>query len=106
MRAQMANRTPSLPDSSWSNRILTAALAGILFLTLFPFRFVFHLNLSRHASPFLLGGSGKPVEAYDNFLNILLFVPFGFALTEKLREWRKSGAATLALVLASGALLS
>ena len=102
----MANHTPSLPSSGWSNRILTAALAGILFLTLFPFRFVFHPNLSRHASPFLLGGSGKAVEAYDNFLNILLFVPFGFGLTEKLRERGKSWVATLALVLASGALLS
>jgi hypothetical protein len=106
MRAQMANHTPSPPSSGWSNRILTAALAGILFLTLFPFRFAFHANLARHASPFLLGGSGKDASGYDNFLNILLFVPFGFGLSEKLRERGKSGVATLALVLTSGALLS
>jgi hypothetical protein len=106
MRVQMANHTPSLPSSGWSNRILIAALAGILFLTLFPFRFVSHANLARHASPFLLGGAGKDVGAFDNFLNVLLFVPFGFGLTEKLRERGQSRAATLGLALASGALLA
>jgi hypothetical protein len=106
MRVQMANHTTSLPGPGWSNRILIAALAGILFLTLFPFRFVSHANLARHISPFLLAGGGTNEGAIDNFLNVLLFVPFGFGLTEKLRERGQSRVATLGLALASGALLS
>jgi len=90
----------------WSNRILILAIAGILFLTLYPFHFDFHAVLPGGTSPLLLGRSPKPTGLRDSLLNILLFVPFGFGLAEKLHERGKSRAATLALALAVGALFS
>jgi glycopeptide antibiotics resistance protein len=92
--------------SEWSNRILILATAGILFLTLYPFRFDFHVVSPAGTSPFFLGNSLKPAGFLDAFLNVLLFVPFGFGLAEKLRERGKSFAFTLALALAAGALFS
>jgi glycopeptide antibiotics resistance protein len=91
--------------SSWSNRILLLATAGILFLTMYPFRFHFYV-LPHGASPFLLGNSGKRSGLVDAFLNVLLFVPFGFGLTEKLRERGKSSGFVLVTSLACGALFS
>src|SRR5277367_4800468 len=90
----------------WSNRILILATAGILFLTLYPFRFDFHLASPSGTSPLFLGKSVKPAGFLDAFLNVLLFVPFGFGLAERLRKSGKSFAATLALALAAGALFS
>src|ERR1700677_2861145 len=92
------------PASSWSNRILILATAGILFLTMYPFRFNFHL-LPNGASPFFLGKSQKS-GFFDAFLNVLLFIPFGFGLAEKLRERGKSFAFTLAISLLAGGLFS
>ena len=92
--------------SGWSNRILLLATAGILFLTLYPFRFDFHAAVPGGGSPFLLGKSMKSAHFVDVFLNVLLFVPFGFALAAKLRERGNSRAFTLALALATGALFS
>jgi len=93
------------PALSWSNRILLLGLAGILFLTLYPFRFNFHV-LPNSASPLLLGKSLKRVSVVDALLNILLFVPLGFGLAEKLRERGKSARSVLLGALAVGALLS
>ncbi len=92
--------------SGWSNRILILASAGILFLTLYPFRFDFHAAASGAASPLFLGKSLKPAGFLDAILNVLLFVPFGFGLAEKLRERGKSFTFTLALSLATGAFFS
>ena len=75
--------SPNPPDSGWSNRILILAIAGILFLTMYPFRLNIHA-LANGASPFLLGKSEKS-GLVDALLNVLLFVPFGFGLGEKLR---------------------
>jgi glycopeptide antibiotics resistance protein len=97
---------PQSPAPRWSNRILIASLAGILFLTLYPFRLVSHARLSGSASPFLLGGLGKDISPLDDFLNVLLFVPLGFGLAEKLRERGKRRAVILAVCLLSGAVLS
>jgi VanZ like family len=91
---------------AWSNRILLLATAGILFLTLYPFRFDFHAAVAGGGSPFLLGRSEKSAGLLDVFLNVLLFIPFGFGLVAKLRECGKSPAFTLALALAIGALFS
>src|SRR6202050_1653443 len=96
--------SPNSPTSSWSNRILILATAGILFLTMYPFRLNIH-PLANGASPFLLGKSGKS-GFVDAFLNGLIFVPFGFGLAEKLRERGKSFAFTLAISLLAGALFS
>jgi VanZ family protein len=99
-----SNASPAA--SGWSNRILIAAVAGILFLTLYPFRFTFPWHPADHVFPYFLPGKGKAAGLPDAFLNVLLFVPFGFGLAEKLRERGKSWAATLGLTLAAGALLS
>src|SRR6202042_3975520 len=96
--------SPNSPTSSWSNRILILATAGILFLTMYPFRLNIH-PLANGASPFLLGKSGKSGFA-DAFLNMLLFVPFGFGLAEKLRERGISPGLVLATALGCGAVFS
>jgi hypothetical protein len=94
-------RTPG-----WSNRFLIAAIVGILFLTLFPFRFDFQSRLPGNSSPFLLGSGIKTSGFFDAFLNVLLFVPFGFGLAEKLRERKLSRLATLLVVWVAGAVFS
>ena len=107
----MAGTTPTCikaasPTAGWSNRVLLLALLGIFFLTLFPFRFSVVTPLPPGRPPFLLAGRGKVTGPLDDFLNILLFVPFGFGLSEKLREkgwgWKKVFFTTWV----SGALLS
>jgi len=94
-------RTPS-----WSNRFLIAAIAGILFLTLFPFRFDFQSRPLGSPWPFLLGSGMKTSGPLDVFLNVLLFVPFGFGLAEKLRERKVSRLATFFMVWTAGAIFS
>jgi len=90
---------------SWSNRFLTLAVAGILFLTMYPFQ-VSHAKAHGHASVFLLGHGGKIGGAVDVFLNVLLFIPFGFGLGSKIiRRW-KSRALALIAAIAAGALFS
>lgn len=81
-----AAKNPGFESSSWSNRILLLALAGILFLTLFPFRFTLQGKLPPGSTPFLLGAGEKPDGLLDIFLNVLLFIPFGFGVAEKLIE--------------------
>ena len=105
MRNSSIRYTPDLPASSWSNRILLLATAGILFLTMYPFRFSFH-SLLAGASPFLLGKSLKRASSLGTFLNVLLFIPFGFGLAEKLKDRGKSVRFILTTALATGALFS
>ncbi len=90
----------------WSNRILVLALVGILFLTLYPFRFSFHANLPGNGSSLFLVSGTKGSGLFAAFLNILLFVPFGFGLSLKLRERGNSGLKVLLLIMAAGASLS
>jgi glycopeptide antibiotics resistance protein len=99
---------PEVPpfSSSWSNRFLIAAIVGILFLTLFPFRFDIHTKLPGNASPFFLGNGTKSTGFVDAFLNVLLFIPLGFGLAEKLRERKVSLKASFCMVFAMGAILS
>ena len=92
--------------TKWSTRILILSLIGILFLTLFPFRFRLPAHLPANRIPFLLGAWEKDAAAFDAFLNVLLFVPFGFAIAAKRRERGESWPATLVWAFASGALLS
>lgn len=106
MPTHAQNSTSQASTDDWSNRILLAAVAGILFLTLFPFRFSLTTELPPNASPFLLGRSPKVDSPLHIFLNILLFVPFGFGLSEKLREKGRSWRLTFALTLLAGALFS
>jgi glycopeptide antibiotics resistance protein len=92
--------------SGWSNRVLILVTAGILFITLYPFRFDFGRHFARALFPFSLNGWGTKAGSRDAGLNILLFVPYGFALAAKLQERGKSRLATLGLTFAAGALLS
>jgi glycopeptide antibiotics resistance protein len=91
--------------TSWSNRVLLLSLAGIFFLTGYPFRFA-HRESARFLFPFALNGWGKGYSAFDVFLNVLLFVPFGFGLAEKLRERGKSKTAALLITYLCGAFVS
>jgi hypothetical protein len=92
--------------SSWSNRMLSLAVAGILFLTLYPFRLSLHANLPVYGSPFLLVSGVKGSGPLNAFLNLSLFVPFGFGLAQKLRENGKARVTTLLLTVVAGASLS
>lgn len=76
---------PDLPrrqaSAEWSNRILILSLLGIAYLTLFPFKFDFTAAYVLHRFPFLLQSSLKRIMYLDFFLNVLLFVPFGFGVS-------------------------
>jgi VanZ like family len=107
----MTTHTPAIAGSAssnsrWSTRILLLGLMGILFLTLYPFRFVSSQRLPANTLPFLLDGWGKDSGPFNVFLNVLLFVPFGFGVAGKFRERGKPGLAALGSALAAGALLS
>ncbi len=110
LQSTMNDRTgdPKFPSltACWSTRLLILALIGILFLTLFPFRLSLHAHLPANRSPFLLGGRGKDATSFDAFLNVLLFVPFGFAVAERVRERGKSLVVALVWALALGICLS
>jgi hypothetical protein len=95
-----------LAPAQWSTRFLILSLAGIFFLTLLPFRFNFHAVLPGNRSPFLLAGWGKYASQFDELLNILLFIPFGFAFTDRFLRRRGSKTAVLMGAFAAGALLS
>ena len=97
---------PHQACAQWSNRILIASLAGIICLTLFPFRIDFAAPHAFHRSPFLLGTGVKYTGHFDFLLNVLLFVPFGFGLSAHLRKRGGSRRASLLLALAAGAVTS
>lgn len=89
--------------AEWSNRIFFFSLLGIAYLTLFPFRFDFAATLIFHRYPFLLGTAAKRSSPKDFFLNVLLFIPFGFSLGVKLRKRAINRWVSLLLALAVGA---
>jgi glycopeptide antibiotics resistance protein len=97
---------PPQACSQWSNRILILSLIGIVYFTFFPFRFDFAAPHSRNASPFLLGPALKHGVHVEFFLNVLLFVPFGFGLSAQLRKRGVSRGRAMVLALAAGAVTS
>jgi VanZ family protein len=103
-------KTRDLPhqqaSAAWSNRILILSLLGIAWLTLFPFQFHFAAPHAFVGSPFLLGASLKEPRFSDFFLNILLFVPFGFGVCAQLRKRGGGRWSSLLLALAMGACVS
>jgi glycopeptide antibiotics resistance protein len=105
MENQQVSPAPGVFSNSSANRILILAVAGIFFLTLYPFRIDFHTP-DGIKYPFLLGKSLKTAGFYDAFLNVLLFTPFGFGLTEKLRERGRSRHFAFFVVLIAGACFS
>jgi VanZ family protein len=92
--------------AEWSNRILILSLVGIAYLTLFPFRFRASAVFDLHELPFLLGNSDKHSGHLDFFLNVLLFVPFGFGFCAKLRQQGATRWTSLLLALTVGAAAS
>lgn len=106
MQNRVQVQAPTQPEAQWSTRLVLLSLAGIFFLTLIPFRFNFHATLPGHRSPFLLGGWGKDYTGFNAFLNLLLFVPFGFAVSRKCFENCKSRISTLIWAFILGASLS
>lgn len=90
----------------WSNRCLTASLFGILFFTLFPYWFDFTLKHSPGRSAFLLSRPLAFGGFLHTFLNTLLFVPFGFALSRFFREHKRALLKSLTLAVFAGAALS
>jgi glycopeptide antibiotics resistance protein/NADH:ubiquinone oxidoreductase subunit K len=90
----------------WANRLLIASLVGICYLTLFPFHFDFALRHFPHASPLLLGESLKQGSYLDFFLNILLFIPFGFAISSQLQKRSVGRVRALIFALVAGAITS
>src|SRR5580692_11169787 len=92
--------------AEWSNRILILSLVGIAYLTLFPFRFRASAVFDIHQLPFLLGDSDKHSGHLDFFLNVLLFVPFGFGFCAKLRQRGAARWTSLLLALTAGAAAS
>ncbi|MGH9736864.1 MAG: VanZ family protein [Candidatus Acidiferrales bacterium] len=95
----------SFRDYSWSNRFLTLAIGGILFLTMYPFQ-LSHAKPCRYGVPFFLGSSGKAGGPLDIFLNVLLFMPYGFGIGTKLLRRGTSRTATLICTTLAGALFS
>ena len=95
-----------LRASGWSNRTLIASVAAIGLLTFYPFRFGLNGHVYSRVLPFFLDGWAKNAGKLDVFLNVLLFVPYGFGLALRSRKKGKSRAATLGLCLVGGVLLS
>jgi glycopeptide antibiotics resistance protein len=91
----------------WSNRILILSVLGIVYLTLFPFEIRLAFPHSYHGSPFLLGDSVKILDRKDFFLNVLLFIPFGFGLAAEFckRGWQRWATSAL-VALAAGVCVS
>jgi VanZ like family len=101
---QSAPETPA-DKYRWSLRILILAILGICLLTLYPFRIDPHSHPG-NGSPFLLVGWAKAAGPRDAFLNVLLFVPYGFGLAGLLRRRGFSRIAAAAIAFAAGAMLS
>jgi glycopeptide antibiotics resistance protein len=95
-----------LSGRKWSVRILAASLFGILFFTLFPYWADFTLGRAGNRSPFLLGGPLRFDGILHTFLNTLLFVPLGFALSRFFMERKNTFLKSLAATVLAGAALS
>jgi hypothetical protein len=89
----------------WAPRVLVLALFGIFSLTLYPFRFSAHAHFTGR-SPLFLQTFFKGAGTLDSFLNVLLFVPFGFGLAALIFKKTKSRIAAALIPYAAGALVS
>jgi VanZ family protein len=85
---------------------LILSLLGIAALTLFPYHFDFSHRSQYRPSFLLLRTVPKPGSGIDFFLNILLFIPFGFGVALKARKRGAGPWTSLMVALAVGALVS
>jgi glycopeptide antibiotics resistance protein len=102
----MSNQDCQGVFARWANRFLIISVIGIACMTLFPFQFRSAGHSVSHGSPFLLGTTAKKAPPSDFFLNILLFIPFGFALSAQ--RYKRGGRrwTTLVVALFAGAMAS
>lgn len=75
-------------------------------MTLYPFRFAIPAGASRWALPVLLQSGMKRVRPLDDFLNVLLFVPFGFGLAGLFPRRGNPRSRVILVVLGVGAAFS
>jgi len=106
MPPRIAHQSEAFAGRGWSNRFLAASLFGILFFTLFPYWFDFTLKHAPGRSPFLLSRPLAFGGILHTFLNMLLFVPFGFALSQFFRGRGSTLLKSLTLAVVAGAALS
>jgi glycopeptide antibiotics resistance protein len=106
MPAKIVHPPEAIAVRKWSNRFLAASLFGILFFTLFPYWFDFTSKHSPGRSPFLLSRPLGFDGFLHTFLNMLLFVPFGFALSQIFGSRRRTLLKLLTLAVLAGAALS
>ena len=106
MPPNIAHPPQAFAGRKWSNRFLAASLFGILFFTLFPYWFDFSLKHSPGRSPFLLSRPLAFGGVLHTLLNMLLFVPFGFALSQFSGGRRRTLLKSLTLAVVAGAALS
>src|SRR5260370_30960447 len=108
-RSGPMKKRSSLPPralSQWSNRILILSLIGIVCFTFLPFRFDFAVTHPGIAPPFFLGPALKHGVHLEFFLNVLLFVPFGFGFSAQLRKRGVGRGRAMVLAFAAGAVTS
>ena len=77
---------PANNKARWRNRVLILSLVGIAALTLFPYRFSYALSHHPQPSFLLLRLPPKHASLTDFILNVLLFVPLGFAVALRCRS--------------------
>lgn len=106
MKQTTSDQPQVYPSRNWSNRILAASLFGILFFTMFPYWVDFSTKHAPWRSRFLLGGPLQFGGPLHTFLNALLFMPFGIAITQFFREHGKSLLKSLVVAVSAGAILS
>lgn len=78
--------------------IIVLSILFILFLTLFPFNFIFQEEPFESDHKFYVL-KWRTLNARDTSLNILLFFPLGFSFSSYLMQKKKSGLSTLGWIL-------
>jgi glycopeptide antibiotics resistance protein len=81
---------------NWSHLLLIASVCGIVVVTLSPFQFALPADSSLRA---ILSDFHHVSDIKDYWLNIVLFIPFGFGLTWLISRHRLSRALLLIITL-------
>ena len=90
----------------WANRALVASFLLIVVATTFPFEFFLHDTAWRRLAPFPFWLTLSTPDISDFIQNVLLFMPFGFALACFMSCKKRSAATELVLSVLVGASLS
>ena len=111
MTGSYPSNNNSLNDSSkgwteWRKTFLILSLLPILILTLFPYDFFFQETLSQFNYEYLLTRAERASNIPDSIANVLLFIPFGFALTYIIQKIRLKATAVMLVVVATSFALS